>query len=245
MADLQLKDYDGGQPMSLKRKYESDDDEDLGKDETSMDFSCPHCDASFVTKMTLARHMILHEDELEEGGVDKDGEESNQEGSQGEFINNHEGTQDQEDTQESTDSDSPMLESLLMQSTSRMQPSLHGQMQQQQQQMNEGEMRDDRYEQTETTPTPAKVPKLLKSSRPIPNLKPLPPLIPTAEFQAVVVQKKEFQCELCSVYFNKKEDLARHVTRTHGGARFTCPYCSRNISRRDHLKRHIKNVCVC
>jgi uncharacterized Zn-finger protein len=229
--------------MSNKRKYESEDEEedDSMKSSSAMTFSCIKCHATFVTKMSLARHLILHEDE--QNGDEDEYEEDDDEREQHldirvkadedllEVQNEHEAEGSGDDAFGKSNGSPSMLESLLQNgSTSSIRQFKR-------------EAEDPLEERPVlVTPTPAKIPKMQNgTSRPIPNLKPLPSLIPTKDFQ--MVQKRDFQCELCFVYFSKKEDLARHVTRTHGGARFTCPYCSRNISRRDHLKRHIKNVC--
>ncbi|OXA56911.1 zinc finger protein 236 [Folsomia candida] len=191
-------------------------------------FPCNVCSATFVTRMSLIRHMILHED-------DSQGNNDNQQ-------------QLAESTLPPTSSSSAvvtttnrhhipshnLLEAILKNGSQSFLPLLNGSSNSSNSNFNNNNGGQNMNRVLNG--------KRSHSERPIPNLKPLPSLIQINNKPTQQQQEKNFQCQLCGVWFWKKEDLSRHVTRTHGSAKFTCPYCHRNISRRDHLKRHIKNV---
>ncbi|KAE8135202.1 hypothetical protein BDV38DRAFT_253185 [Aspergillus pseudotamarii] len=55
--------------------------------------------------------------------------------------------------------------------------------------------------------------------------------------------KPSFQCEFpgCSMTYQRKEHLNRHMANHEQGARFSCPYCDSTLARSDLLRRHIRN----
>jgi uncharacterized Zn-finger protein len=178
--------------------------------EEPTEFPCGVCSATFVTRMSLIRHMILHEDD----------EQSEQDIKQDE---ENEGQEDSESLMFPKIPEQNLLEAILKNGSKGVMS---------------GMAKSNSPLSSSGTSNGKRASTSNGGSRPVPNLKPLPSLIQLPNDQP----GKNFQCQLCGVCFWKKEDLSRHVTRTHGGAKFTCPYCNRNISRRDHLKRHIKNV---
>ncbi|KAB8202123.1 C6 and C2H2 transcription factor [Aspergillus parasiticus] len=65
----------------------------------------------------------------------------------------------------------------------------------------------------------------------------MPPLLDGSSTQP------SFQCRYpgCSMTYQRKEHLNRHMANHEQGERFSCPYCDSILARSDLLRRHIRN----
>ena len=53
-------------------------------------------------------------------------------------------------------------------------------------------------------------------------------------------RKKPFQCDICSVYFTKKNNLNGHIASVHEGKKpFKCDTCDASFTSKQNLNKHI------
>ena len=56
-----------------------------------------------------------------------------------------------------------------------------------------------------------------------------------------------YKCDKCDQWFERKENLKRHVSTVHiesKDQRFTCDKCNKTFGRIDSLKRHMKSHVI-
>jgi 5-methylcytosine-specific restriction endonuclease McrA len=146
-------------------------------------FPCVVCNATFVTRMSLIRHMILHEDDTENDD--------------GNYTKPSEDEQDVTVSQSQTHiPEQNLLENYLK--TKYNKPSSSSS-------FNGSSTNTNGHNNNNVSVNG-------KRKRPVPNLKPLPSLIEMkTQVQTQQQQQKNFQCQLCGVFFWKKEDLCKCI----------------------------------